>query len=205
MQRSHVILWLTGIFLLCIPMSWVVLMKDNAGATTNEKIILLSICTPLAFAMIGGICWLVYRLLKKRELAGNPTKASLFIFTGLVVGVTGITAPEAAKAIERHNKYAREDEFHEEFVRGCIESGQKTLIPMLKNEVKDPQKSLDNYCNCFYDSIYVDYEANEIMNDPDISNEEFSNHPKIREIRSKCQALMMEEVFETAASDSTDY
>ena len=193
MKKPIVTLWLLGILVLCLPLSYLINVKQNTYKSEEDFMMLVLVCAPVAFLFIGGLSWIAYYFMKRNKRA-TAVRDALLVFTGLVVGVSAVTAPEAAKKMEKRKRFLGRDEF----IQGCVKGSGQTLLPILKGELEDPEQTLENYCTCMFDKMDADPEVSEIIFDASVSNEEFDKHPRVREITNECRSEMMKELLKSA-------
>lgn len=195
MKRPIVILWLLGILALCLPLSYLIIVKQQTYKNEQDFMLLVLICAVVAFLFIGAMCWGVYYFLKKRGNTG-AAKTALMIFTGLVVGVSAVSAPEGLKKMKQRAMYLNKGEYRKEFIKGCVEETKRSLLSVLEGETNSPEQKLEDYCSCSYDKMEADLEVSEMMMDESVSNEEFQNHSRVKEIRNECMGELMKAINE---------
>jgi len=160
----------------------------------DDFMMMVLICAPVAFLFIGGMCWVAYYFMKRSKRA-TAVRDALLVFTGLVVGVSAVSAPEAAKKMERRKQFLGRDENRKGFIEGCLEANEASLA-MLKGEIENPEQALEELCSCMYDKMEADPEVSEMLNSNNTTREEINSNRRVKEIRNECNSELLKKVLQ---------
>lgn len=200
MKKPFVILWLLGILAFCLPASY--LSNLNTNTYSNDYAILVPSVAIGVFIILGAISWLVYYIMKRRKRS-TATRDALILFTSLVLLGTFGQLPDAGRKMNARNRFLNRENDRKEYMEGCLKSARTGMLPMLQDEVEDPEKAIEQYCACTYDKMELDPEVSDML-DGGVNAEEFQNHPQVKKIISDCVYELLDQPL-TEQNDSSAY
>lgn len=173
-----------GLFLLSFPAGFMIVFVDRPTIARSDYTMIL-IISGIAFSIVfGGICLIIYAILKDKKFA-DPSRISLNVYT-VFLFLFFINSFRMNDALKKRDHYefmsGMKDELYKVFTEKI--NAMPDAPPELKNHV-------DEICTCIYYKLKSDEDlVDELILDKD--PQMFAAHnPKMKKIAADCFGIYM--------------